>query len=68
VEGGRVLPKHAWGSGVVRMESNRAHEITPGEPLPFNSMAELPGVIEKTLTAHVVTIHPSSKMRRYMRA
>lgn len=64
-KGGRIMPKHAWGSGMIRMESNKAHGITPREPVPFNSLAEIPSVVERTLIAHGVKIHPSSKMRRY---
>ncbi len=68
VEGkGRILPKHAWGSGVVRLERNRAHGINPQPPVPFNSLAELPGVIEKVLIQNGITIHPSTRMRKYMR-
>jgi hypothetical protein len=32
---GMIRPKHAWASGVVRMERNAAHGITPDSPLPF---------------------------------
>jgi hypothetical protein len=62
---GKILPKHAWGSGVVKMERNDAHGITSGEPLLFNSMAEIPAKLEKVLIDHGVTIHASSRMRRY---
>jgi hypothetical protein len=48
------------------MESNKAHEISPLEPAPFNSLAEIPSVIERTLDKHGIKIHPSTKMRRYL--
>jgi hypothetical protein len=66
-EKGKIRPKHAWGSGVVRIEGNDAHGITPTTPVPFNSMADIPAKIEAVLIDHGVTIHPSSRMRRYMR-
>jgi hypothetical protein len=64
-EKGKILPKHAWGSGVVKIEPNDAHGITSSDPVPFNSMAEIPAKVEKVLIDRGVTIHPSSRMRRY---
>ena len=65
---GKILPKHAWGAGVVVIDSNNAHGISPSRssPVPFNSIAEIPAKIEKVLIDHGVTIHPSSRMRRYI--
>jgi hypothetical protein len=37
-EQGKVIPKHAWTSGVVRMDSNRTHGIVPKKPAVFNSL------------------------------
>lgn len=65
-EKGKILPKNAWGAGVVRMERNTAHGITAGDPIPFNSMADIPAKVERLLIERGVTIHPSSRMRRYM--
>ena len=48
-KGGYISPKHAWTSGVVRMERNESHGIVPGYPSPFNSLMEIPMVIEKVL-------------------
>jgi hypothetical protein len=31
-----IVPKHAWASGVVRMEPNASHVISPGKPAPFH--------------------------------
>ncbi len=61
---GWIRLKHAWGSGVVRMEPNDAHGIEGGEPVPFNSLAEIPAKIEKVLIDHQVTIHKSTKMKK----
>lgn len=63
---GRILPKHAWGAGVIRMDPNDAHGIVGGEPIPFNSVAEIPAKIEKLLIDHGVTIHRSSPMKKYL--
>lgn len=63
---GRIAPKHAWGAGVVRIEPNATHGITAGNPVPFNSMAEIPAIVEKVLIDHGITIHKSTKMKKYM--
>lgn len=62
---GRIKPKHAWGSGVVRMKRNASHGIVPGKPVPFNSMMEVPAAIEKVLIEHGAKIHRSRRMKRY---
>jgi hypothetical protein len=62
---GRILPKHAWGSGVVRLDRNEAHGIEPHNPIPFHSPLELPAVIEKALIQHGVMLHPSRRMKKY---
>jgi hypothetical protein len=60
-----VLPKHAWAAGMVIMDRNESHGIVPKEPMPFNSLFELPAVIEKALIAHGVTLRASRKMSKY---
>ncbi len=64
-EKGKVIPKHARSSGVVRIERNEAHGITPSAPIPFNSLLDLGGAIEKVLTKHDIVLHPSRKMKKY---
>jgi hypothetical protein len=61
----RVRPKHAWASGVVRMERNAAHGIRPKKPVPFNTILDLQASIEKALIQHEIRLHPSNKMRKY---
>jgi hypothetical protein len=63
---GDIKPKHAWGSGVVMMDRNRSHGISPQNPIPFQSLLDLPQKIEKVLIDHGVTIHKSSRMKKYM--
>ena len=62
---GRIRPKHAYSSGVVRMESNKSHGITSKKPVPFNSLMHLPSVIEKVLISHGIVLHFDNRMQRY---
>jgi hypothetical protein len=62
----RIQPKHAWGSGVVRITKNKSHAIVPGRPRPFNSVLELGSVIERVLMEHGIFLHHSRKMAKYM--
>ena len=64
---GQIMPKHAWTSGVVRMARNESHGITPKEPRPFNSLMELPQVIERVLIEHGIKLHRISKMAKYVK-
>ncbi len=63
---GMIHPKHAWASGVVRIERNDFHGIVPEDPLHFNSMMEIGTAIEKVLIQHGIKIHASSRMRKYL--
>jgi hypothetical protein len=63
---GRIRPKHAWGSGVVRIARNDSHGIEPLAPVIFNSLSEIPMKIEKVLVDHAITIHKSERMKKYM--
>ena len=65
-ENGKVLPKHAWTGGVVRIERNKSHGIDPGAPLPFHSLLDVGAVVEKALIKHAIVLHPSRTMRKYM--
>ena len=58
-------PRHAWTSGMVALQRNDAHELQGGDPMPLNSMLELPAVIEKLLIRDKVKLHASDRMRRY---
>jgi len=62
---GKVVPKHAWTSGVVRMERNKSHGIDPGNPQPFHSLLDVGAVIEKVLIDHGVVLHASKRMKKY---
>ena len=62
---GEVIPKHAWGSGMIYIDRNETHGIVPGEGMAFNSISEIPGVIERCLIEHRVKIISSTKMKKY---
>jgi hypothetical protein len=62
---GRIRPRHAWTAGVVRIERNEAHEITPGDPVPFNSLLEVGARIEEVLIRHNIVLLPSRRMQKY---
>ena len=65
---GTILPKHAWASGVVNVVQNASHGIKPADPIPFNSLLELPVAIEKALLRHKIVLHPDGKMKKYFEA
>ena len=64
---GQIKPKHAWTAGVVRMHPNESHGIVPEYPRPFNSLMEIPAVIEKVLIEHGITLHRVTKMAKYIK-
>jgi hypothetical protein len=66
-EPGKVIPRRAWASGVVRMQRNESHGIDPGDPLPFNSLPELVAAIEDLLIRQGITLHASRKMQKYVK-
>ncbi len=63
---GEILPKHAWTSGVVRLEANKAHKIQPTNPTPFNSLMDLNAIIEKVLIRHGIVLHRSNRLKKYV--
>jgi hypothetical protein len=62
----KVRPRHAWTSGIVRLRRNDSHKVIPKHPIPFNSLMELPGVIEKALIQHGIVLHVGPKMKKYI--
>lgn len=67
-EKGKIVPKHAWSKGVVRMEANKAHGIKPKNPAPFRSLLEVGAVIEDVLIEHGIVLHADKRTRKYMAA
>lgn len=64
-EPGKVVPKHAWTAGVVRIQGNEAHGIVPGNPVPFNAPPDIGSAVEKVLLAHDIVLHPGTRMDKY---
>ena len=62
---GNIIPKHAWASGVVRIEPNKSHGIVPSSPKPFHSLLDVGAVIEKTLIEHGIKLHQPQRMKKY---
>ncbi len=62
---GHIRPRHAWASGVVRIERNRSHGIAPGHPRPFHSLLDVGAVIEKVLMEHDIHLHAGRRMTKY---
>jgi hypothetical protein len=62
---GKIKPKHAWDSGVVRLERNKTHGIIPQNPVPFHSPFDLTKVIESVLIQHGISLHHGHKTRKY---
>jgi hypothetical protein len=65
-EKGKIIPKHAWAAGVVRMEGNKSHGIAPSSPRPFHSLLDVGAVIEKVLIEHDIVLHAGRKMKKYV--
>ena len=63
---GKIIPKHAWASGVVRMAANKSHGIKPQNPVPFNYLMDLLYIVEKVLIKHGITLHSSDQMSKYL--
>ena len=64
----KVVPKHAWSAGIVRMERNDSHGIVPEKPIPFNSLLELPYMMEELLLDQGITLHLSNRAKRYIKS
>ena len=65
-EGNEMIhPKHAWASGVVRMESNHAHGIAATDPIPFHSLLDIGRAMERTLIENEIVLHPPRRMKKY---
>ena len=62
---GKIIPKHCWDSGVVRISANDSHGVKPQCPYPFNSLPEILPNIEKVLKNHGVKLCLGRKSRKY---
>lgn len=64
----RVIRKHAWSSGVVRIKPNGLHGISRGKARPFHSLLDIGAAIEKVLIDHGVVLHPSRRAKKYVKS
>jgi hypothetical protein len=64
---GKIIPKHAWDTGMVTVQTNPSHGLKKGEPIPFNSLLELPVAIEKLFLKKGIVLHAGSRSRKYFR-
>jgi hypothetical protein len=63
---GNIKPKHAWDAGVIYIQRNDTHAIDPGNPVPFNSLMDIPGKVERVLIQHGIRLHLSPRQRKYV--
>jgi hypothetical protein len=61
----KILQKHCWSKGVVKIQSNLAHGIKATNPIPFHSLMDLTSIIEKVIIKHNIILHNGSHMRKY---
>jgi len=64
---GRVVRRVCWDKGSVYPQGNERHQIkSTGNPKVFNSLAEIPAALQKSLIAHRIKIRPGSTSRKYL--
>ncbi len=61
---GKIIPKECWDAGVVRLTSNKSHDITPQKPIMFHSLMDITAKIEKALMSHGIKLHLGSRNRK----
>ena len=64
-DAGKIVPKHCWDAGVVRISSNDLHGIKPLKPMPFNSLHEILPKIEKIFKDTGIKLLLGTKSRGY---
>lgn len=61
-----IIPSEGWDSGVVHLVANEHHGIESGNPVNFNSLAELPFAVEKLLIKQEITLHRGGRTQKYL--
>jgi hypothetical protein len=65
---GKVVRRVCWDKGSVYPQANERHQIkSTGNPKVFNSLAEIPTALQKTLIAHRIKVRPGSTSRKYIK-
>ena len=63
-----ILPKHCHSAGMVMVRANRSHGIPSSDRrYPFETLMELPQVVEESLAGAGIEMHVSPKMRRLIK-
>jgi hypothetical protein len=65
-DAGKIVPKHARTSGVVRLKPKDLHGIKKVKAVPFHSLLDLPAAIEKLLIRGEIQLHASRKMKKLL--
>ena len=63
---GHIKPKHAWTKGMLKLQANASHSIKSSQDIPFNSLMELTGTLERVLTREGITLHIARDMGKYL--
>jgi hypothetical protein len=63
---GHIQPKHCWDAGVIKIQRNDAHGVTPSNPIPFNGLIDMSRKIEQVLIIHGIKVRLSPRQRRYL--
>ena len=61
---GKIIPKECWDSGVVRLTSNKSHDIVSKKPIMFDSLMDLTAKIERALVSHGIKLHKDNKSQK----
>ena len=61
---GKIIPKECWDSGVVRLSSNKSHDIVSKKPIMFDSLMDLTAKIEKALISHGIKLHLGNRSQK----
>ena len=62
----KIIPKHAWDKGVVRVANNKSHGIAETSPIPFNSLLDVGRAVERCLMDNGIVLKLGSRTRKYM--
>lgn len=60
-----ICRKHAWTSGIARINKNVAHGIKGSDPVPFHSLLDVGRAIEKAMIQAGISLHHSRREKKY---
>jgi hypothetical protein len=58
---GKILPKHAWDSGMVYVGANKEHRISKTKNVRFPSLPQIGESVKKAVMEAGVILHPSPR-------